>query len=142
MNPKLILGSLAALALLSSCSSTETDRDLFVQADANKDGKLSLAEVNKVGLPRLFNRFDLNRDGFVTLAEAREVEPGFEEKLFTERDLNKDGKVTYAESEKIAIAKGGLKKQFSEVDSDGNGFIEKPEAEAHVAKLEKQDAAN
>jgi Ca2+-binding EF-hand superfamily protein len=142
MNQKLILGCLAALALLSSCSSPETDRDLFVQADANKDGRLSLDEINKVGLPRLFNRFDTNRDGGVTLAEAREVEPSFEEKLFTERDLNHDGKVTYAESEKVALAKGGLKKQFSEVDLDGNGFIEKPEAEAHVAKLEKQAASD
>jgi Ca2+-binding EF-hand superfamily protein len=135
---------LAALnaALLSSCASLESDRDLFLQADTNKDGRISLDEVNKAGLPRLFNRFDLNRDGAVTLTEARQVEPGFEEKLFSERDLNEDGKVTYAEYEKIALSKGGLKKQFATVDTDSNGFIDKAEAEAHVASLEKQAASN
>lgn len=129
-----------ALALLASCASTETDRDLFLQADANKDGKLSLDEVNKVGLPRLYNRFDLNGDGRVTLEEAREVEPGFDEKVFAERDLDHDGKVTYAESEKVALSKGGLKKQFSGIDTNRDGFIDQSEAEAHVAKLEKQSA--
>ena len=127
------------MALLSSCASTETDHDLFLQADGNKDGKLSLDEVNKVGLPRLFNRFDGNHDGVVTLVEVRQVEPGFEEKVFVERDLNKDGKVTYAESEKVALAKGGLQHPFSEVDTNRGGFIVKAEADAHVAKLEGQN---
>jgi Ca2+-binding EF-hand superfamily protein len=134
------LSALAA-ALLSSCASPETDRDLFLQADANKDGKLSLPEVNKVGLPRLFNRFDLNGDGHVTLEDAREVEPGFDSKVFAERDLNSDGKVTYAESEKVALSKGGLKKQFAEVDTNGDGFIDQAEAEVHTAKLDKQSTA-
>lgn len=138
MKQKLIPSALLALALLASCASTETDRDLFLQADANKDGRLSLDEVNKVGLPRLYNRFDLNADGRVTLEEAREVEPGFDEKVFSERDLDRDGKVTYAESEKVALAKGGLKKQFSEIDTNSDGFIDQAEAEAHVARLEKQ----
>jgi Ca2+-binding EF-hand superfamily protein len=131
----------AALALLASCATTETDRDVFLKADLNKDGLLSLEEVNKAGLPRLFNRFDLNGDGAVTLAEAREVEPGFDARLFNERDLNRDGKVTCAESEEVAMRKGGLKKQFAEVDTKGNGVIELREAEAYVAKLERRQAA-
>jgi hypothetical protein len=141
MKPNIIRSAALAVALLSSCASTETDHDLFLQADGNKDGKLSLQEVNQVGLPRLFNRFDINQDGAVTLAEAREVEPGFDEKTFAERDLNKDGKVTYAEGEKVALAKGGLKKQFSEVDSNRDGFIDKSEADAHVAKMEQEKAS-
>lgn len=129
------------MALLASCATTETDRDLFIQADTNKDGRLSLAEVNKAGLPRLFNRFDLNRDGSVTLAEAREVEPGFDEKEFVGRDLNRDGKVTYPENEKVALRKGGLKKQFAEVDTNGDDVIDPAEAEAYVARREKGEAA-
>ena len=135
-----ILAALATALLLPACTTPETDRDLFLQADTNKDGKLSLDEVNKAGLPRLFNRFDLNRDGSVTLEEARQVEPDFDAAAFNERDLNRDGKVTYAESEKVALAKGGLKKPFAEVDTNGDGFIDQAEAEAHVAKLERAAA--
>jgi Ca2+-binding EF-hand superfamily protein len=135
-----IFAALATALLLPACSTLETDRELFLQADTNKDGKLSLDEVNKVGLPRLFNRFDLNRDGSVTLEEARQVEPDFDAKAFAERDLNHDGKVTYAESEKVALAKGGLKKVFATVDTNGDGFIDQAEAEAHVAKLENESS--
>lgn len=131
----------AALVLLASCATTETDRDVFLKTDVNHDGLLSLDEVNKAGLPRLFNRFDLNGDGAVTLAEAREVEPGFDDKLFAERDMNRDGKVTYAEYEKVALRKGGLKRQFAEVDKNGNNVIETREAEAYVARLERQKTA-
>ena len=132
----------AAFVLLTSCATTETDRDLFTMADTNKDGHLSLDEVNKMGLPRLFNRFDLNRDGAVTLEETRQVEPGFDEKLFAERDLNKDGKVTYQEYEKVALSKGALNKAFSDVDANHDGIINKAEADAHVAKLEKQGSTS
>ena len=128
---------IAGTALLcASCATRETDRDFFIKADTNKDGRLSLDEVNKEGLPRLFGRFDGNGDGAVTLAEARQVEPGFEEKVFAERALNKDGKVTLAENEKVALSRGGLRKQFAEVDTNRDGIIEKVEAEAYVARTE------
>lgn len=131
----------AAVVLLASCSTRETDRELYVITDTNKDGLLSLEEVNRMALPRLFSRFDVNRDGSVTLEETREIEPGFEEKLFAERDLNKDGKVTYREFEKVALAKGGLKAAFRTVDTNHDGIINKAEADAHVTKLEKQATA-
>ena len=104
---RLLLAGVAAL--LASCATTETDRDLFIQADTNKDGQLSLAEVNKAGLPRIFSLFDVDGNGSVTLAEARKVDRGFDAKMFNERDLNHDGKVTWAEYEKVAMSKGGLK---------------------------------
>lgn len=134
--------TVTALGAATSCATTETDRDLFTQADTNRDGHLSLEEVNKMGLPRMFNRFDVNGDGFVTLDEARKVEPDFDDNLFTERDLNKDGRVSYQEYEKIALSKGGLRKAFSGVDANQDGIIDKAEAEAHVASLEKQNAAS
>jgi hypothetical protein len=92
----------AAAALLASCATTETNRDMFIQSDTNKDGQLSLDEVNKAGLPRLFSLFDVDGKGSVTLAEARKVDPGFDAKMFNERDLDHDGKVTRAENENLA----------------------------------------
>lgn len=124
----------AALALLASCATLETDRELFAQADTNGDGQLSLAEVNQAGLPRLYGRFDVDGNGSVSLAEARRVEPDFDAKRFVERDLDSDGFVTWAEYEKFAMRRGGLKQQFAEVDTDKDGMIEKAEAEAFAAR--------
>jgi Ca2+-binding EF-hand superfamily protein len=132
-----LLATLAAGFLASCATAPETDHDLFVQADTNKDSRISLAEANTFGLPRLFNRFDVDGDGSVTLAEARTVEPGFDQKLFSERDLNHDGKVSYAEYEKVALAKGGLKKQFAAVDLNHDNIIDQSEAEAFIASKEE-----
>lgn len=128
----------AAVALLPSCATQETDHDLFVKSDTNKDGKLSLDEVNKMGLPRLFDLFDVNGDRSVTLAEAREIQPGFDAAEFASRDLNKDGKVTYEEYLKVAESRGGLKKTFALVDANKDGLIDKAEADAYVEWVEKQ----
>lgn len=139
MNKSLVLG--AAATLLASCTTTETDRDLFTQADSYKDGKLALEEVNELGFPRLFNRFDGNRDGFVTLPEARKLEPDFDAKRFTERDLDLDGKVSIKEYLTVARSRGGLKHAFSEVDANNDGIIDQGEAEAHVNRLEHRVTA-
>jgi Ca2+-binding EF-hand superfamily protein len=137
---------LATIVLLPSCSSmsksTESDRDLFLEADKNKDGQLTLAEVNTMGLPRVFNHFDKNGDGVVTMEEARAADPDFETKHFAERDLNHDGKVSYAEYDKVAQKRGGLKKHFAVVDSNGDGAINQAEANAYVEKLEAETTAD
>ncbi len=136
MKPPTILLCTIAGACLTGCQTTETDRDLFVKADSDKDGKLTLKEVNTMGLPRLFGRFDGNADGFVTMAEANAVEPGFDPALFTERDLNKDGKVSFEEYRQVAERKGVLKEKFAAIDTNHDGCIDKTEAEAYAAALE------
>ncbi len=138
--PPLLL-ALAAICALASCA-TPSDRQLYLQADTNHDGRLSLAEVNAVGMPRVFAHFDTDGDGSVTLVEAREVEPEFPAQEFNQRDLNHDGKVSYSEYEIVAKSHGGLKKLFAKVDTNGDGFIDKAEADAYVDKLEAQSVAN
>lgn len=128
--------TLGLLALtLASCQTIETDRDLFVQCDTDKDGRLSYDEVRTMGYPRLFGRFDTDGDGRVTLAEVQAREPGFDPKLFAERDLNRDGTVTFEEYCKVADRKGGIRELFAKVDTNGDGHIDKTEAQAHVASL-------
>jgi Ca2+-binding EF-hand superfamily protein len=122
--------------LLASCRQVETDRDVFLQMDTNKDGKISLKEVNKFALPRLYGRFDTDGDAVVTLDDVRAIDPKFDETLFTARDLDGDGKVTFREYRRYAKKNGVLNNLFGKVDTDGDGFITKPEADAYVATLE------
>lgn len=140
MHPHLLLCSVAIAAALASCAAP-SDKDLFRDADRNHDGQLTLIEVNNMALPRLFDRFDLNHDDKVTVEEAQVVEPDFDMRLFRERDLDHDGAVSYPEYLHVANSRGGLKRQFAEVDSNHDGVIDKAEAEAHLARMEQRDSA-
>lgn len=128
---------LMAWAVLSQCAGpgVKADRQAFRAADANGDGKLSLAEAEAFEYRRIFDTVDLDGDGVVTLQEAKEISPDFTLAKFREYDLNRDGKVTYAEFEKVQKAKGDVKKRFLAADLDGDGFVTKKEADTRVKFL-------
>jgi Ca2+-binding EF-hand superfamily protein len=128
---------LVVLGMLTQCAAPglHADREAFRAADANGDGKLSLAEAEAFEYRRIFDSVDLDGDGVVTLQEAKEISPDFTLAKFREYDLNRDGKVTYAEFEKVQKAKGDVKKRFLAADLDGDGFVTKKEADTRVKFL-------
>lgn len=117
---------------LAACQTVETDRDLFVKCDTDKDGRLSINEVCTMGYPRLYGRFDPDGDGRVTLADVKARQPDFDAKLFAERDLNHDGTVTFAEYCQVADYKGTLPELFAKMDTNGDGYLDKTEAQARA----------
>jgi len=128
--------TLGLLALaLAACQTIETDHDLFVKCDTDKDGRISLDEFCTMGYPRLFGRFDTKGKGRVTLADVKARQPDFDPKLFAEYDLNHDGTVTFEEYCQVADRKGRLPELFAKVDTNRDGYIDKTEARAYAASL-------
>ncbi|MGC4087214.1 MAG: hypothetical protein QM756_04780 [Polyangiaceae bacterium] len=92
----------------------------MMRADANKDGKVTLAEALAAGNER-FAKKDANKDGAITKDEVK----GRAARLLERADANKDGKVTRAEGE--ALVRDG----FTRFDKNKDGAITKDELRQH-----------
>jgi Ca2+-binding EF-hand superfamily protein len=119
--------------------------------DTNHDGRLSREELSKA--PELFDRLDRNHDGFLDAKELAEVpavtasEPAINPAPLARKhgrkgggnlmhvletaDKDGDGKLSMEEAPPF------LKKQFTKIDTNGDGILDKGELEAWVRRHRK-----
>jgi len=123
----LVFGSglaLAGVALAGpDCDSGKTKAGRMSQLDANKDGKVTLAELT-ASKQSWLREVDANKDGVATRAEidARFAAGHAErmQKLFESRDSNKDGRLTREESRMP-------ERWFARSDANGDGSLTREE---------------
>jgi len=128
-------------------------RQMFQKADANKDGKITLAEVpeaRREGFKKLLEKADKDGDKALSVEEAKAAakvigqkirahmaekvgEVG--KKIFTKLDANKDGKITVDEVPEHR--REGFKKLLEKADKDGDKALSGREAK-HVAAFIQQ----
>ena len=117
---KMILVSLI-LAPVAASSSFARGVDLFRKADADGNGVLSRAEVEK-SLPRLARRFDAidaNRDGNLTREEIRNWSRA-------------------ARGYRRESARAKFQEYFNKADADGDGALSRSEAERGMPRIARK----
>ena len=114
--------------LLAACQTTR-DSDVFGVIDTDRNGRLTVDEVESYGFKRMFNRFDKNKDKLITADDLDGAAPN----LMRQRDLNRDGQVTYEEYTTVGRRLGIVKKFFMAADTDGNGWVSRQEQKAYLA---------
>lgn len=146
MKRKTILTSLALAALMGATVSSAALSQghgpggpiNFEAMDADKDGKLTEAEMEAYRVARL-TALDADKDGQVTLAEltalgdenaAKRAERRAE-RMMERQDANDDGVLTLAE----LTARPERRSMFSRIDTDGDGAISKAEADAAQERM-------
>ena len=106
-------------------------------ADTNKDGILSVPELESAMVHAIINHSDQNRDGQLTFAEWQAANSQADADLFHKRDLNADGKVDHAEAIKATSDSNLWARLISKIDLNGDGIIDESEKAAFRAEMEK-----
>ncbi|HEY7748238.1 MAG TPA: hypothetical protein VH933_06150 [Aestuariivirgaceae bacterium] len=100
----------------------------FSQLDGDKDGKLSLVEINSRAEKRIF-RLDQDSDGNVSKEEIEQwMKKGLERRrdlMLTDYDADRDGKITHQELEGFVAA------EFGKADKDQDGAVSLEESRAY-----------
>jgi hypothetical protein len=108
--------------------------------DANGDGDISKAEVEAFQA-KIFAEADTNKDGSLTLAEMNAHHEAMEAKrkaerqqaMFAKLDADGNGKVSQAEFASQSRAMRGMER----MDTDGDGTVTEEEREAARAKMKE-----
>lgn len=151
---------LAAASAAARAEDTATPKDtakpdrpplrvLLKEADTDKDGKTTYAEILKVApdFPRkAFDRHDANKDGALTPSELPERPAGSGKgdktggrERIREADKDKDGKVTRDEFKAtFPNAEAG---RFEKLDHNKDGVLTESDAEARAAERKSKEAA-
>jgi Ca2+-binding EF-hand superfamily protein len=132
-----MVASLAIGTLLFATSCATTD-----PADTNKDGILSVPELESAMVDAIINYSDQNRDGQLTFAEWQAANSKADASLFHKRDLNGDGKVDRAEAIKSTSDSDLWARLIAKIDLDGDGIIDESEKSAFRAEMAKGDQEN
>lgn len=136
---RFILAAAAAAALAApGCAAARQGPDLFADADANRDGVVTLAEFQEARADR-FNKLDRDRDGVVRMSDF----PAFFQssprgqqlqRMIGMADANQDGALTRNELLKSpAVA-------FTAADLDRDGRVTTAEAAAARSRAEQMRA--
>ena len=132
-----VLASLAVGALLFGASCATTD-----PADTNRDGVLSVPELESAMVDAIINYSDQNGDGQLTFAEWQAANSQADASLFHKRDLNGDGKVSRAEAMKSTSDSNLWSRLISKIDLNSDGIIDESEKAAFRAEMAKGDQDN
>jgi hypothetical protein len=108
------------------------ERPAFSEVDANNDGDISFDEFKSYAEanPRykgLFEKRDENGDGMLSEDEFSEGKRHKRGPDFSELDSNSDGFLTQAEMKAHVDSKNMHQKMFSGLDEDGNGVVSSDE---------------
>ena len=137
MKPTLSVVASATLLLGSSLPSRAADPaeskkavqiQLFKDADANHDGKVSAQEFSNFALSMTFNAYDTNHSGRLSKAEYMAIVKNNPDGATAERewklmDPKGRGYITVQDLQKDPVAVARMKKRFRELDKKGKGYI-------------------
>lgn len=108
----------------------------FEQLDANKDGKVTLAELTQ-SKESWLGKVDANKDGVATAAEVEQSHEALHAervaRMFEKRDANKDGRLTQAESQMP-------ERWFARSDADNDGALTAAELAKRPARGKGEQA--
>lgn len=121
----LLLPAVVSAALLAGCA----DRDIYLLADTDGDGKVSQAEFERFMLEAIFTEADADGDGKVTYAEHKAANPSIDAARSKAIDANGDGVITPAEAKAYSDKHQGLAQLFAKIDTDKDGYLSRSEVE-------------